>query len=157
MKPAFTNVRNNFSSARVVRQPELFAELGWNDLTGKPAYENTCAIRMSLALIKSGITIPGRMRIKAGKYKGKLIEPGQAKLAAILARPTLFGAPEKFAMAEAEQGVASRQGIVSFFDVNPMVQTPQGHIDIVYPSAGLRTCGTICFWLANELWFWQLN
>ena len=157
MKPVFTNLRSNFSSARLVKQSELFAELGWTDLTDNPAYENTCAIRMSLALIKCGITIPGRMRIKAGAYKGKLIEPGQAKLARILSRPSLLGKPEKFTMAQAEAGIGNRQGIVSFFDVNPMVQTRQGHIDIVHSAVGVRTCATSCFWLSKELWFWQLK
>ena len=70
MKPVFSNVKSNFSSARLVKQSELFAELGWHDLAENPAYENTCAIRMSLALIKCGINIPGRMRVKAGTYKG---------------------------------------------------------------------------------------
>ena len=60
-------------------------------------------------------------------------------------------------MAQAEEGIRNRQGIVSFFDVNGLVQTRQGHIDIVYSAAGVRTCGTSCFWLAKELWFWQLK
>ena len=41
MKPVFTNLRSNFSSARLVKQSDLFAELGLNDLTNNPAYENT--------------------------------------------------------------------------------------------------------------------
>ena len=157
MKPAFTSLRNNFSSARAVKRAELFAELGWNDLTNNPSYENTCAIRMSLALLKCGVTIPGRLRIKAGKHKGKLIEPGQAKLAGILARRSVLGEPEKFAMDRTEEGIGDRQGIVSFFNLNPLVQTPQGHIDIVYSASGVRTCGTSCFWLAKEVWFWPLR
>ena len=157
MKPVFSNVKSNFSSARLVKQSELFAELGWNDLAGNPAYENTCAIRMSLALVKCGINIPGRMRVKAGTYKGKLIEPGQAKLAPILARPSFLGKPEKFTTEQAEEGIGNRQGIVSVFDVFPIMQTRQGHIDLVHSAAGVRTCGTSCFWLAKELWFWQLK
>ena len=81
---------------------------------------------MSLALIKSGLTIPGRMPIKNGRHKRALIEPGQAKLASILSRPGYLGAPEKFKPLEAYDGIGMRKGIVSFFDVNPMVQTRQG-------------------------------
>lgn len=71
-----------------------FAEIGWEDLIPKPEYNNTCAIRVSLALIKCGFTLNGRIAIKKGKYKGKLIEPGQAKLARMLAERQYLG-PQK--------------------------------------------------------------
>jgi hypothetical protein len=50
----------------------LFQQIGWDDLIKNPAYGNTCAIRVSLALIRSGVTIPG------GRLPIKRIEPGQA-------------------------------------------------------------------------------
>lgn len=157
MKPMFSTLKANFYPSQNVSQPKLFEEIGWSDLVGKPAYVNTCAIRMSLALIKSGLSIPGRIPIKNGRHKGALIEPGQAKLSNILSRPGYFGEPEKFKPLEAHDGIGMRKGIISFFDVNPMVQTPQGHIDLVFQSAGLALCGTNCFWLAKEVWFWPLD
>lgn len=27
----------------------------------------------------------------------------------------------------------------------------------LFESAGLALCGTNCFWLAKEVWFWPLN
>lgn len=157
MKPQFSTVKANFYPSQNVNQAELFEEIGWGDLAGKPAYVNTCAIRMSLALIKSGLTIPGRMRIKSGRNKGARIEPGQAKLSNILARPVYLGDPEKFKRLDAQDGIGVRSGIVSFFDINPQVETAQGHIDLVSQSAGRSLCGTSCFWLAKEIWFWPLK
>jgi type II secretory pathway component PulF len=58
----------------------LFRLLGWDDLIPNPAYANTCAIRVSLALLRSGVHIPEGLQVKAGTHKGKMIEPGQAKI-----------------------------------------------------------------------------
>lgn len=95
MNLSYTTLERNFSSALLVTRAALFDEIGWSDLEGKPQWENTCAIRISLALIKSGINVPGRIAIKAGPYKGKLIEPGQARLSKIISQRSYFGAPEK--------------------------------------------------------------
>ena len=45
MKPVFSTVKSNFYPSQNVNQTQLFEELGWRDLVGKPAYVNTCAIR----------------------------------------------------------------------------------------------------------------
>ena len=62
----------NYPSNRVVSRDTLFQQIGWDDLIKNPGYGNTCAIRVSLALIRSGITIP------SGRLPIKTIEPGQA-------------------------------------------------------------------------------
>jgi len=63
----------------------LFSDIGWSDLTNNKAYWDTCAIRMSIGLLRAGVQLPGaRMQAKAGTIKGQWIEPGQAKLSAIL-------------------------------------------------------------------------
>lgn len=156
MKPSFARLRGNFSPAPAMLRAALFREIGWEDLTDNKAYWNTCAIRMSLALIKKGMTIPGRMPIKKGPYKGKLIEPGQAKLSAILARPDYLGKPEKFRTADAESGIGARSGIVSFFDIDSSTSVRQGHIDLVRSESNFRRCSSSCFWLSNNVWFWEL-
>lgn len=96
MKPTFMAVQSHYQSRKTVIREQLFAEIGWEDLIPKPEYNNTCAIRVSLALIKCGFTLNGRIAIKKGKYKGKLIEPGQAKLARMLAERQYLGPPEIF-------------------------------------------------------------
>jgi hypothetical protein len=142
---------------RDVSHDALFRLIGWDDLIKDPAYENTCAIRVSLALLRCGVHIPdGRMPIKAGTHKGKMIEPGQAKLSAILARSSMLGKPEKFSIGEMIAGIGERSGIASFFRLIPGIYE-HGHIDVVSPMyGGVRTCGTDCYWDAKEVWFWPL-
>jgi hypothetical protein len=99
--PPFNVLWNNYSSNSIIKLPELFKEIGWDDLINNDVYANTCAIRVSLALIKSGVTIPeGRMPIKAGIHRGKRIDPGQSKLSHILAKKSMLGQPEKFKAGE---------------------------------------------------------
>ena len=73
MKPAYFTVLSNYYRPLDVKKPELFKEIGWDDLIDNATYYNTCAIRVSLALIKSGLFIHGRIAIKKGPHKGKLI------------------------------------------------------------------------------------
>jgi hypothetical protein len=144
---------------RDVSHDELFHLLGWDDLIKNPAYENTCAIRVSLALIRCGIHIPeGRIPIRAeGIHKGKLIEPGQAKLSAILSRQSMLGNPEKYGNEDMERRIGNRTGIVSFFQLIPGIYM-HGHIDVVSPMyGGVHACGTECYWTSKEVWFWPLG
>ena len=159
MKPAFIKLRENYYSVAAVDQAALFGEIGWEDLIGKDSFINTCAIRISLALIKSGIKLKGRMAINKGPFKGALIEPGQAKLAHMLASPSLLGAPEKFARDEAIDGIGigNRKGIVAFFRIPGYLGGAGGHIDILLPSTGVKVCGSECYWTCEEIWFWELR
>lgn len=159
MRVPFSVLAKHYPRKRDVSAAALFRELGWDDLIGNPAYENTCAIRVSLALIRSGVTIPGgRMAIKKeGPLKGKMIEPGQAKLSAILTRSSMLGKPQKFSGPRAFMEIESRSGIVSFFRLTPGVYEG-GHIDIVSPMVGgASACETGCYWTSAETWFWPLK
>jgi len=156
--PPFDVLWTNYSSNKIIKQPELFREIGWDDLIDNDVYANTCAIRVSLALIKSGVTIPdARMRIKAGTHRGKRIEPGQSKLSHILAKRSMLGQPEKFKTGEYESGIGTRSGIVSFFHLVPGVYE-NGHIDLVIPQAGgAKKCASQCWWSSREVWFWPVR
>ena len=159
MKVPFSVLAKHYPRKRDVPPVALFRELGWDDLIGDPKYENTCAIRVSLALIRSGVTIPGgRMAIKKdGPLKGKMIEPGQAKLSAILSRSSMLGKPQKFSGPTAFTEIGNRSGIVSFFRLTPGVYEG-GHIDIVSQMlGGVSVCGTSCYWASAETWFWPLE
>lgn len=155
---SFSVLQNNFSPKQLVKPPDLFKEIGWDDLIGNSSYENTCAIRLSLALIKSGVTIPdARMAIKTGPHKGKRIEPGQGKLSLILERKSMLGAPEKFKTEEHEKAIGNRSGIVSFFHLFPGIYE-NGHIDIISSAnGGPKKCGSDCYWASKEVWFWPLK
>jgi hypothetical protein len=85
MKPSFIALRQHYP--RNTLQEALFADIGWTDLVSKPAYRDTWAIRMSVALLASGMSLPkARMKATAGKLEGRYIEPGQGKLSLILKR-----------------------------------------------------------------------
>ncbi len=157
MKPAFIKLRENYPSVAAVDQATLFGEIGWEDLVGKDSFANTCAIRVSLALIKAGIRLKGRMAIRKGVFKGALIEPGQARLAHMLASPAMFGAPEKFARDAAIAGIGQRKGLVAFFRIPGYLGGAGGHIDILLPAAGVQVCGSECYWTCAEVWFWELR
>jgi hypothetical protein len=158
MRPPFTLLASHYPSNRNVPQEDLFREIGWDDLIGNPAYVNTCAIRVSLALIKAGTRIRGRLAIKKGLFKGKAIEPGQAKLSLMLAEAAYFDKPEKFKTTAAEAAIGERKGVVAFWKIPGYLNGQGGHIDIVAPAlGGIRVCGSGCYWDSSEVWFWSLN
>ena len=155
MKPRFDKIKQTYQDTHAFPREVLYQELGWGDLVNNPAYENTCAVRISLALIKLGITLPGRLMIKAGPHKGKMIEPGQAKLSHLLARPTLLGAPEKCKMVDVHKMIGNRRGIIAFFKIPTYGNG--GHIDLIAPDrGGVHVCASACYWNASEVWFWPL-
>ncbi len=160
MKPSFSVLAKNFYSRHKVKQAELFGEIGWEEYIPNINFHNTCAIRLSLALIKSGVHIQGRLSIKSGPHKGKMIETGQALLSRTLSRKDVFGPPLKYKEGTARTALVGKQGVISFFRVNPALGDNGGHIDIFGP--GLSTyeelgCGSDCHWIAGEIWFWPLK
>lgn len=143
----------------------LYQGLGWDDLIPKPDYRNTCAVRMHLALLCSGIAVPGRLAIKKGELKGKLIELGQMQLSQKLTSGKFFGPPQKFNPTSKDKELMGRQGIVSFMKIPgyPLSNGRLGgHIDLVKNGKFLYffdtlICQSNCYWDANEVWFWPIN
>jgi hypothetical protein len=153
VKPAYQVLRQFFP--RKDTREQLFADIGWNDLVKDPAYWDTCAIRMSVGLLRAGVTLPGaRMRANAGTIKGQWIEPGQARLSAILER--LWGKPEVYkSELAASSGIGRRNGVVSFFKIEG---SNQGHIDLIAMGEhGFLDCARSCFFSAVTIWFWPLD
>ena len=137
--PTYAAMRANYpAKADGMDKDRLFKLIGWEALIEDIDYHNTCATRMSIALLGAGFSFPGRMRINAGPLKGRRVEPGQARLSTILAQPQYLGPPEKFKMAQAtEVGIGRRMGIVSFFQLDATDPTNrQGHMDLVAPENG---------------------
>lgn len=160
MKPKFQAVAAAYPSKIPYDRGTLFQMLGWDDLIANDTYANTCAIRVSVGLAGAGMSIPGRMKIKQGPHKGKLVEPGQARLSNLLARKSMLGAPEKFKGSRgAAKGIGSRSGVVSFWRIHPTsVGDTQGHIDLVSPGdRGFLVCRGQCYFDAMEVWFWPLR
>lgn len=154
MKPAFADLQRRYP--RTASRAELYDEIGWGDLVENSAYFDTCATRMSVALLKAGVALPGaRMRANTGSLRGKRIEPGQGKLSQILKRT--WGIPERYrGEAAAKTGIGKRSGVVSFFRING--GGGGGHIDIVAPGRnGFLECARACYFSAMEVWFWPLK
>ena len=164
MKVAYASIRNHFPDTDNVSRAELYQWLGYPENTNDPGFYNTCAIRLSLALLGAGYPNPGLWPIKAGKYKGRMIETRQRKLSNWLKRHV--GKPEIYQGGPAaERGIGARQGIISFFNIYGG-DAPQGHIAIVsrdrwgmYLRCGneLDGAGTGCYWTSREVWFWPLK
>jgi Type VI secretion system (T6SS), amidase effector protein 4 len=160
MRPIFSEVFAGYPKKDNYPGSEVLRLIGWDDLINNGNYTNTCAIRVSIALVSAHMSIPGRMSIKKGSLKGSLIEPGQAKLSRMLARPHLLGAPEKFRTGNnsTQAAIGVRSGVLSFWRLHPeWVSDSQGHIDIVSPQNGYLQCASDCYFGAAEIWFWPLK
>jgi hypothetical protein len=144
---------------RTVSVPEVYEAIGHPELAMDPMWGNTCAIRMSVALVAAGIKIrtgPVRLRIKAGRFKGEALEPSQRVLSDFLLAE--IGTPEKYKGGmNAHNTIAWRRGIVSFFQLHGGTDR-QGHIDLVsvqdWPDI---QCNSSCYWESVEVWFWPLK
>lgn len=157
MKPAFVFVKELYPTKESLPREPLLTSIGWTDVLTNPAFSDTCAVRMSIALVGAGVALPGaRMTVNAGPLKGKRIEPGQGKLSTIL--KVLWGKPEVFRSENAARdGIGKRSGVVSFFRIHGG-PTDGGHIDLVWPTlTRFSDCAMQCYFEAREIWFWPLK
>lgn len=109
MKPAFSILQAHHMG-RTATAAQVYEAIGHPaSMAAEPLWQNTCAIRVSVALIAAGMTIrPGRLRIKTGRFKGRMIEPGQRKLSDYLALE--IGQPERFKVGRPRCRVSVRRG-----------------------------------------------
>lgn len=160
MRVRFATLRRHFPDTFNVSQPEIMHWVGHPHEIGNPGFENTCAIRLSLALLGAGYPNPGAWPVKAGKYAGRKIETRQRKLSDWLIRQ--LGQPERCTGGIAKERIGQRTGIISFFNLYGSGDN-QGHIDIIMPDrGGYLRCGNEnpdrggCYWTASSVWFWPL-
>lgn len=161
MKANFTLLKSkHYSSKResssYVSEEDVYKEIGYDldDLIKQnPAYINTCAVRMSLALIKAGVHFIGRLKIKDGPHRGKTIEPGAKLLADQLARPAVFGRPDVFAPRDAIARLGGKKGVILFWKI---AGYGGGHIDLIEVSTAVQVCNSACYFSSKEIWFWSL-
>ena len=135
----------------------LYKEIGYNYenlVQQNPAYVNTCAVRMSLALIKSDVDFIGRLKIKDGPHKGKTFEPGAKLLADQLARPGVFGRPDIIAPSDAMSRLSGKKGLILFWKI---AGYGGGHIDLIDVSTTVQACNSACYFSSKEIWFWPLS
>lgn len=160
MNVPFAKLRMNFPDTNSVSLEELWQWLGYPENIPNVNFSNTCAVRISLALLGAGYPNPGTYPVLAGKYKNRMIETRQRKLSNWLARQ--IGQPEKYKTGtDAQKAIGKRRGIVSFFQLHGPTDN-QGHIAIIAIDRWeTYRCGneredspTGCFWNAVEVWFW---
>jgi hypothetical protein len=119
-----------------------------------PAYVNTCAVRMSIALLEAGVRFAGRIRIRSGPHRGQHIEPGAKLLADQLARPAVFDRPEFLEPASASRRIAARRGLIFFHKIRGY---GGGHLDLIEPRTRIPVCASHCYFDCKEVWFWELD
>lgn len=160
MKPDFATLKKHHYSSEegqsnYLDRIDLYKEIGYDEaalVKQDGGYNNTCAVRMSLALLATNIKFGGRLRIKAGKYKGKMIEPGAKLLADQLAiaigKPQIFTKP-----ATLKNQLWHKKGIIFFFKIDGY---GGGHIDLIEPATTGYQCHSHCYFSCKEVWFWAL-
>lgn len=153
----FAVLRKNFPSRTVVTGAQLYESIGHPDKATNGNWVNTCALRVSLALVRSGMPIaPGFLTIRGGPLAGRRIESRQKALSELLRKR--WGEPERYKSGpEARLALAGRRGVVSFYRLHGGTDT-QGHIDLLGPdSYGDAMCADDCYWSSIEVWFWPLK
>ena len=162
MKPAYNTLKSNYYSSdylspSYLSAEDLYDEIGYdiNQLINQnPAYANTCATRMSLAMIKSGVQFHGRLKIKAGPYKGKSVETGAKLLADQLTHSSVFGYPSIFNTPNPPlPALNNRKGVIFFWKISGY---GGGHIDLIEASSSAQMCSSHCYFSCKEAWFWPL-
>lgn len=141
-----------------IDQAALYESIGHPEFAHDARMQNTCATRVSMALLGAGIhPAPGNLAVKAGRFSGLRIETNQKALSKFLQRR--LGPPEVYKSGyEAWSKIKPRRGIVSFFHLLGGDWDPQGHIDLVEAtSAGDLQCLGSCYWSSTEVWFWPLK
>lgn len=165
MKISFSVLNSNYysydeKSPRYKSIEDFYSELGINLdslLAQSPGYANTCAARVSLALIKSGASFTGRLSIKSGPHTGKKLETGAKLLADQLMRSDLLGRPEVHKPDAFLGKIRGRKGIVYFSKIDGYGGGSGSHIDLIDHSTASAVCASACYYNSKEIWFWPLS
>ncbi|WP_338849256.1 T6SS effector amidase Tae4 family protein [Massilia sp. W12] len=163
---SFSDLWKNYPSDEDYPFETLYKELGWDDLIHKPEWRNTCAVRVHISLLRSGVHVPGRVKVKKDGLgiKNLLIEPGQKALSLKLKSEKFLGEPVKINAKNKDGILKDKKGIISFFKIpGYMVDgQPGGHIDLIKYGEFLYfwsvlECRLDCYWDAEEIWFWPMR
>lgn len=155
-RPAYTLLRQHYPAPKDTPPQRLWESIGHAEKATDPHWNNTCAIRLSLALLGVGMIIePGFLEVKKGRFAQRRLAITVVALSDYLNRH--WGEPEKFNGALAWEKIHDRKGVIRFIQLwGPF--DPQGHIDLIGPSEKNRVaeCAGSCFFHAVEVWFWEL-
>ena len=105
----FAEFKKNFPADKT---DVFFKEMGWDKLIGDKNYENTCAMRVSVCLVRLGMSFPtGEIKILKGKHKGKRVKIRWNELENVLTKA--WGKPTAVTPTTAE-GCKKYQGVIVF-------------------------------------------
>jgi hypothetical protein len=139
-KPVYQVVENNYPADRFPCDQTTQG--------GALAWENQCAIRMSIALVGAGVGLSG--------YRDPKCKHGHARGAESLANFLwrAWGRPRIFRSAvSARSHVAARQGVIFFKDIEGFRGGRGDHIDI---WDGVQTRTGEYFERSTQTWFFEL-
>ncbi len=155
LKLSFKTLADTYAHYNAFDTAALYQDLGWDDLVNAASWANTCAVRMSLALLACGVRLEGRLKVKKGNFKGKWVEPGQNDLSNWLVRH--HGSPEEFPydpkMPTGPATLSGQRGIISFMRIPGYAG---GHIDLLDASAKYLACSRACYFTADTVRFWKV-
>lgn len=157
MSASFASLNNSYRSYNRLDTSALYESLGWGDLVDRPEWQNTCAVRMHLALLDANVQVPGRFPVLKGTHAGSRIEVSQQRLAEKIERSGRFGSArvysrEEFLRKDGYKDVAGQTGIVSF---QRMPGYPGGHIDLLDARSDWN-CLRQCYFNSGQIHFWQV-
>lgn len=158
MSISFAALQRSYTHYNTLDTEAIYRSIGWDDVVGKNEWSNTCAVRMHLALLDAGASIPGRFEVVKGPHKGQKIETSQKALAQKLENSTLLGRVQRLRggteqYKEWSAALWQKTGVISF---QQMPGYAGGHIDLL--DARTRwTCSRLCDFTAGQLLFWQVR
>ncbi len=129
-RPVFSSLRNNYRTSIV------------------SDYDNTCAIRMSMALIAVNRDYKQAFRSSTANRTGKGYVRGAQDLAVILNR--LWGVRDQGWSGTA--GTPVGNGVICYMNIPGF--SGQGHIGLWENGAPYNNDA---YWSANPVWFWRLR
>lgn len=158
MSASFASLNQSYVSYNRLDTAALYRALGWDDVVDKPQWQNTCAVRMHLALMDAGVLIPGRFPILKGMHEGKTVEVSQNRLVERIESSGEFGKALVFSHVvfmkeDGYKQVAGRTGIVSF---QQMPGYAGGHIDLLDARSEWNRLRQ-CYFNAGEIRFWEVR
>ncbi|MCB4359499.1 hypothetical protein [Quatrionicoccus australiensis] len=145
-----------YRRSAALSESALFAELGWADRSGLPGYVRNDALLLSLALIASGVSVPGRFPIGSGRLVGSKAETSAHRLIEYLKSRHQF--PEAITFEGDLETVAdqlfARRGIVAFI-------RDAGHngarLDLLNGHNAHLVCREVQVLPPLEILFWPLD
>lgn len=158
MSNSFASLKQFHSTYTHLDSAELYRSLGWDDAVNTPGSQNPSAVRMHLALMDAGLSIPGSFPVLGGPHEGVDIEVSQNRLAERISSSGRFGKALVFTSgASKKEGgykqVAGSTGIVSF---QSMPGHSGGYIDLL-DARSEWNCLRQCHFNAGEIRFWKIG